>query len=206
MSVEFLPGGDPGDAPEEQLDVSQRSRLRGWWVLVVLVAGLTVWALTRPAQAPSQRLTRPTPPAATISGTASTVSTTAEAPCRALAGCAVRVGVPPSIARLARAYLPAGMQLQVRTVVASGSLTKQDPFVTRDVDAHAGSVTVLIRVQRGGSRTQEIAPDPLGVGSLLLHQVNAGFVVRLQYLAPETVPPVLSRLRALISDPRLTAA
>jgi hypothetical protein len=36
--------------------------------------------------------------------------------------------------------------------------------------------------------------------------VNAGFVVRLQYLAPETVPPVLSRLRALISDPRLTAA
>jgi hypothetical protein len=95
--------------------------------------------------------------------------------------------------------------LRVRTVVAASSLAQQDPFVTRDIEAHIDSVTVLIRVQRGGSRTQQIAPDPLGVGSLLLHQINSGFVVRLQYLAPDTVPPTVGRLRALIRDPRLTS-
>jgi hypothetical protein len=196
MSVEFLSGGEPGDAPEEQLDVSERSRWRGWWVLTVLVAGATVWALTRPSQAPSPR--HPT-------GPATTASRLADPACRGLAGCSVRAGVPLAIARLARAYMPPGVHLRVRTVVAASSLTQENVFVARDIDAHVDSVTVLIRVQRGGSGTQNIAPDPLGVDSLLLHQVNSGFVVRLQYLAPDNVAPMVGRLRALIRDPRLTS-
>jgi hypothetical protein len=96
--------------------------------------------------------------------------------------------------------------LRVRTVVAPGARPPAKPFIAREIDAHVDSVTVLMRLQRGGSNSQEIAPDPLGVGSLLLHHVTSGFVVRLQYLAPETVPPMIGRLQALIRDPRLTSS
>lgn len=119
--------------------------------------------------------------------------------------CSVRTDVPAAIGRLVRAYLPAGVQVRVRTVVAVGSLTLRNELVARDIDATGNSVSVLVRVRRGGPGRAPIVPDPLGVGSLLLHGVNAGYVVRLQYLAPETVPPMLDRLRALIRDPRLTA-
>lgn len=195
MSVEFLSSEAPSDAPEELLDASKRSLWGGWWVLVVLVAGVIVWALTPPSQPPSQRhLAAP-----------ATVSKLADPMCRGVPHCGVRVGVPPAIARLARAYLPPGVQLRVRTVVAAGSLTQGNLLVARDIDAHVDSITVLIRVRGGGSDTQDIAPDPLGVDSLLLHRVNSGFVVRVQYLAPDNIAPMVDRLRALIRDPRLTS-
>jgi len=182
-------------APEEQL--AGPSRWRGRWVvLAALVAGAAIWALLRPAQPPppnSQHPVRPAPIASRL----------ADPACRGLAGCSVRADVPPAIARLARAYLPSGADLRVRTVVAPSS---PSGFVARYIEAHVDSATVLIRVQRGGSRTRAIAPDPLGVGSLLLHRLNAGFVVRLQYLAPDTVPPMVSRLQALMRDPRLTSS
>lgn len=91
-------------------------------------------------------------------------------------------------------------------MVAASSFAEKILFVARDIDAHVDSVTVLIRVRRGGSGTRAIAPDPLGVGSLLLHHVNSGLVVRLQYLAPDGVPPIVGRLRALIRDPRLVSS
>ncbi|HZC53105.1 MAG TPA: hypothetical protein VE441_11470 [Mycobacterium sp.] len=197
MSVEFLSGAVPGEAPEERLDVPARSGWRGWWVLAMLVAGVTVWALTVSSQAP---------PARHRAGPAPTMSARADRPCRGLAGCSVRGGVPPAIVRLARAYLPPGVQLRVRTVVAAASRTGGTLFVARDIDAHVDSVTVLIRVRRAGSGTQQIVPDPFGVDSLLLHQVNSGFVVRLQYLAPDNVAPMVNRLRALLRDPRLTSS
>lgn len=129
----------------------------------------------------------------------------ADPTCRGVPDCGVRVGVPPAIARLARAYLPPGVQLRVRTVVAAGSLIQGNLLVARDIDAHVDSITVLIRVRGGGSDTQAIAPDPLGVDSLLLHRVNSGFVVRVQYLAPDSIAPMVDRLRPLIRDPRLTS-
>jgi hypothetical protein len=95
--------------------------------------------------------------------------------------------------------------LRVHTVVAVSSLTQENLLVRRDIAAAVDSVTVLIRVQRGGSAKRAITPDPLGMGSLLIHAVNSGYVIRLQYLAPETVPPMLDRLQALIRDPRLTS-
>jgi hypothetical protein len=113
---------------------------------------------------------------------------------------------PAAIVRLTRAYLPLHVHLRVRTVLGASSPTQENLFVAREIDAHVDSVTVLIRVQRGGPLTQEIAPDPPGVGSLLLHRITSGFVVRLQYLAPDTVPPMTARLRALMRDPRLTSS
>lgn len=162
--------------------------------MALAVVGVTVWALTRPSHPASpQHLGAPPPKA----------SAPTHAACEALVGCSVRDGVPRPIVRLARAYLPAGVHLRVHTVFLEGSRTGEPSLVARAIHAQVDSITVLIRVQRGGSTTQEIVPDPLGVGSLLLHQVNSGFVVRLQYLAPETSPPTLAHLRALIRDPRL---
>src|SRR4051794_13960955 len=119
MTVELLPSGQPDDAPEEQLAVGEPSRRRGWWVLVVLVAGVTVWSLTRAAHSPSPRhQARPVPP----------VSTLADPACVGLDGCSVHAGVPRAIARLVRAYLPPRARLQVRTVVASGPSAEVSRF------------------------------------------------------------------------------
>jgi hypothetical protein len=127
----------------------------------------------------------------------------AEAACRGVPDCAVKSTVPAYIGTLARAYLPEGVRLRVRTVIAVNSLTHGELLVRRDIAAAVDSVTVLIRVQRGGPQTRAITPDPPGTGSLLLHQTNSGFIVRLQYLAPETVAPMVDRLSALMRDPRL---
>jgi hypothetical protein len=174
------------------LGAPEPTRRRGWWIAAVLVAGVAVFALTRQSHTPPPRHhARPAP-------------TVTDPACRTLGGCVVHAG-PAAIARLTRAYLPLHAHLRVRTVLGASPLTQENLFVAREIEAHVDSVTVLIRVQRGGSRTQAIAPDPPGVGSLLLHRITSGFVVRLQYLAPDTVPPMLDRLRALMGDPRLTS-
>lgn len=187
----------PDDESEELLHTPARSRWLGALVVAAVVVGVTAWALTRPSHSPAPRhvVAVPTP----------TVSAVVDPACQGPAGCSVRVGVPRAIAGLARAYLPSGAHLRVRTVVVPGAPNKDNVFVRRDIDAQIDSVTVLIRVQRGGSRTQAIAPDPPGVGSLVLQHSISGFLVQLQYLAPDTVPPMLARLRALIRDPRLTS-
>jgi hypothetical protein len=180
---------------DEQLPNPRPSRWLGrWWPLAALLAAAAAaWAITRPAPSPAHR-----PPPAAHART--------HAACLGIPHCVERTSVPPVIARLARTYLPPHVRLRVHTVLASDSVLRPSHVVERDIDAHVDSVTVLIRVQRGGPATRAIAADPPGVGSLLLHDVNAGFVVRLQYLAPETVPPMLSRLHALLRDPRLTSA
>jgi hypothetical protein len=189
-------GRDADEAPDELLWVPARSRWWGALVVVAVVAAVTVWALTRPSDAPPRhRLAAPAP----------AVTAVVDA-CQGRAGCSVRVGIPPAIARLARVYLPPGAHLRVRTAIVPGSPTKGEVLIGREIDAQLDSVTVLIRVQRGGSGTRAIVPDPLGFGSLVLHRSTPGFVVRLQYLVPETVPPMLGRLRALIRDPRLTSS
>lgn len=192
MTVEFL----PGDEPEEQPGSSRGTRPRiRWWLVGALVVGVAAWAVSRPSSLPRPVDTSPAP-----------VSTVADPACRGVPDCAVHNDVPAAVSRLARSYLPPGMHLRVHTVVSVSSLTQEELLVERDIDASGGSVTVLIRVQRGGSGAQEIAPDPLGVGSVLLHQVNSGFLVRLQYLAPETVPPMLDRLQAFIHHPGLVTS
>jgi hypothetical protein len=196
MTVEFLPSEDPGPADEP---AHQERRRPGslWWVVAALViAGATAWVATRPSPSPTSDVAKPIRP----------VARHADPLCRHVPDCSVRTDVPTTIGELVRTYLPAGMHVRVHTVIAVGSLTLRNQLVARDIDATVNSVSVLIRVRRGGSGTHAIVADPLGVGSLLLHGVNSGYVVRLQYLAPETVPPMLDRLQALIRDPRLTAS
>jgi hypothetical protein len=196
MSVEFLPSHEPDDDPGEHRDRYGRPHQRLWWVVVaLLVVGAAVWAATRPSSSP-----RP------VAAPSVTTAPRVDPECRHVPDCSVRTGIPAAIDRLMRAYLPGGVRLRVHTVVAVSSLTLRNQLVARDIDASANSVTWLIRVRRGGSGRQAIVPDPLGMGSLLLHGVNSGYVVRLQYLAPETVPPMLSRLQALLRDPRLISS
>ncbi len=201
MSIEFLPGPEPDDGGEEQLEQpGQRDGRWLWLVVAVFVVGAAVWVVTRPSSAPTQ------PRAIASSTTTATRAPRADPACHGVPDCAVFSKVPADLDRLARAYLPRGVQLHVHTVIAVNSLTHGDLLVQRDIFAEVDSVTVLIRVQRGGPENQAITPDPPGIGSLLLHLTNSGFIVRLQYLAPDTVPPMVDRLQAFMRDPRLTSA
>ena len=199
MPVEFLPGDEPvADGAGESLSEPRRRR---WWLLATafFAAGVVAYAVTRPAGQPAAPR-----PSASTSTSPHVIAVAPE--CRRVPDCSVRLGVRGPLAREVRSYLPDGAQLHIRTVIEVDSLTHRDLLVARDVDAQLGSVTVRIRVQRGGPQRRSIVPDPLGVGSLLLHRINSGFVVRLQYLAPDDVPPDVTRLLALMSDPRLAAS
>src|SRR6478609_2114690 len=146
MSIEFLPSDEPGDEPDEQWEESGRSRRRVWWlVAALLVAGATAWAVNRPSLPP-----RP------VAAPPATATPRVDPACRKVPDCAVRADIPAAIDRLARAYLPAGVRLRGHTVVAVSSLTQENLLVRRDIDAAVNSVTVRIRVQRGGSGKQEI--------------------------------------------------
>lgn len=204
MTVEFLPGDEPeldaaSAARPPTAGASRTARGRRWWLIGALaVSAAVLWTLTRPSLE-----TRPHTPHRAAHSSASSALPVPE--CRGVPDCSARTGVPVAIARLARKYLPAGAHLHVRTVIKVNSLTYADVLVARDVDVTLDSATVQIQVAVGGPRRQAIVPDPPGVGSLLLHGINSGYVVRLQYLAPETVAPQVSRLHALLSDPRLAA-
>jgi hypothetical protein len=191
--VEFLPD-DVADDPPPPPSPGHRQR----WVIAaaVAVAAVSAWALTRPS---AQHRTTPRPAHLPV-------ARDLDKPvpqCVGVPDCAVRDGVPAKIAQLVHAYVAEPARLHVQTVVAVNSLTLTDLLVERDIDVVHGSVTVLIRVQRGVDGTSEIVHAPPGVGSLLVHHIASGYVVRLQYLAPETVPPMLDQLRKLVRDPRL---
>ena len=200
MSVEFLTDDGTGDDPEP-LPGPRRSRR--WWpaAVAVLAAGAIVVAVTRrePTRTPVPA------PSATVAASPSAPVAGPDPACRGVPDCAVRADVPAPLRRLARHYLPPGARLRVHSVVAVDMLTQDDLLVERDIDAVVGSVRVLIRLQRGGPATRTLAPVRPGVGSVLLHGINSGFVARLQYLAPEPVVPPVGRLRALLRDPRLVA-
>lgn len=188
MSVEFLPSDDaPEHVPAPAAHVPGR---RWWWLLgVALLVGALAYAVNRPGSPHPQ----PAPHAV--------------AACRGVPDCAVRDRVPASIARLARAYLPPGAQLHVRSVVAVESITHEELLVARDITATTEWVTITIQVRRSGAahRTPEPAL-PFDFKALSLQQVNSGFVVHLDYLAPTAYPPRTAALRAFIRDPRLATA
>ena len=191
MTVEFITDDLPDDLPPEP-----PPRHRWWWPLVIAVLAIVV-VVSAVVHDRAQRQPAPTHDLAVAP-----VTTRADPACRGVPDCAVRSHVPGSLTALVRAYLPAG-HLHVHTVVAVNSLTLTDLLVERDITASSGSVTVLIRIERGVSGRHEIVAAPPGVGSLLLHADASGYVVRLQYLAPETVPPRVTQLRQLTRDPRL---
>lgn len=194
MAVEFLPAEDVPDGTDEP----PRARRPRWWLplgAALVIAAGTAWALTRPH-----------------SGTPAPVSTPPPAPaqvakpvpeCRGVPDCAVRQRVPNKLADAVRQALPGTRSVRVHSFVALNSMTGGSLLVRRDIEVTAGSVSLVIRVQRGGNGVRELVHAPPGVGSLLLHTDASGYTVRLQYLAPETVPPMIVLLRQLTRDPRL---
>jgi hypothetical protein len=192
VTIEFLP-----DETAEEPPPPLPARRRRWWPAVaVLGAGAIVaWSLTRP---PAHHHVPPR-----TSQHARTALSKPVPGCAGVPDCGVRDGVPVAITQLVRTYLAGAAKVRVHTIVAVNSLTLTDLLVERDIDVVSGSVTVLIRVQRGVDVSREIVHAPPGTGSLLLHHIASGYIVRLQYLAPETVPPMLDRLRQLTRDPRL---
>jgi hypothetical protein len=203
--VEFLPE-DGSDGADEELLVAPPHRTRPWWILGVLalVVGATVWVLTRPAEHPKpQPQALPAPLATTQPVGPSTPSDRDAGACRA-PFCVASVVVPSELRRAIRHYLPQVTTIEVRSYLSrpNGSSYLAD----RDIDALAGSVSVLISLHRSVEPTSPpsaIVTAPAGVGSVLLHSMTPGFTIDLQYLAPETVPPALDRLQLLTKDPRL---
>jgi hypothetical protein len=196
VNVEFL----SDDVPERTDDVVAPHRPHRWRWPLLAVAALAlgaVWVATRPAadRAPAkvmQHLTSVTPAPARV-----------VAACHGVPDCAVRADIPKALGAVVRQYLPTTSAIHVHSYLAVNTLTGGSLLVQRDIDAMAGSVSVLISVRRAGAGAREIVDAPLGFGSLVVRRESSGFVVLLQYLAPETVPPTLSQLRLLARDPRL---
>lgn len=216
MSTAPPPDRETNASPDEVLELGVHrgpDRRRRWLVLVVVVAaGVTVLVVRL-----SSSHTRSAASASASARPSAVVPTTLQPstdppstepprnPCAGIAHCVERSTVPARIAALARARLAPDVVLHVQTFVVAGSGTRPTRLIERDLDATFRSATVAVRVDRGADVTSPLTPDPPGVGSLLLHRRNAGFDVRLQYLAPETVPPMLTDLLTLMTAPQLTS-
>ena len=202
MSAAFPPEGGAATTEDELLDLGGRPRRGGrwWWLgVVLLAAGATVWVATRPAppdRHAAARTTAPTAPA--------TAAVRHTSPCDGIAHCEVRLVVPLALEALAHKRLAPDVGLRGSTVLVVGAPHRPGRLVFRELVAYFHSATVIVRVDHSPQVTTPLAPDPPGVGSILLHRANAGFQVRLQYLAPETVPPRLADLVAFMQDPLLT--
>jgi hypothetical protein len=186
VTVEFLPSDEVPEPPApERARVT--SRRRWWWLLgALLVVAAAAYLVNRPStHQPSRHVSRPI------------------AECRGVPDCAVRDQVPAQLVRLARADLPPGANLRVRTVFAVDSLTHDNLLVSRTIVASTDWVTVTIHVDRSSNERVVPALHALSFRELSLRGINSGFVVRLQYLAPPDIPPRKALLQALIRDPRL---
>ena len=114
MSVEFLPGEPPVDAPDESLVTPERSAWRVGWVAFAALLAVGGHALgAEPIAVVVAVVVGPTH----LAGPSSTVSARTDPECRGIPDCVVRDSVPPAVARLVRAYLPSGARLRVRTVI-----------------------------------------------------------------------------------------
>ena len=204
MSTASLPDRET----DELLELGARRHPDGRrpWLLVVLVLLLATPIVVLSLRHSSSHRRASAPTAAAVRSTPVRPSPVpVRDPCQGIDGCVTRTAVLPAIAALARRHLSPDVALHVRTFLVIGSGTRPSRLVERDLDAYSRSATVVIRVDHGSAATSPLTPDPPGFGSLLLHRTNLGFDVRLQYLAPETVPPMMTDLIALMRDPKLTS-
>jgi hypothetical protein len=196
--VEFLPeyGVDEPAEPEPP------RRTRPWWILgvLVLVVAALIWAISHPSDQPKKF------PHAAATPTPISTPTPTSRGCLGAPFCAASARIPADLRRVIRHYLPEVRSLQVRTHIGQSLTTGTSYLVDRDINALAGSVSVLISLHRNSptpSRPSAIVVAPAGVGSMVLHSMTEAYTIDLQYLAPETVPPSRSSLRMLTLDPRL---
>jgi hypothetical protein len=178
------------------------------WVLgvaVLCVLGV-VWALTRPEgrPPPSPRLALPTtvPSIAPVPVPAPSSSARPD-PCHGVRFCTGEFLVPASVVAAVHKYLPQAQSVRTVSYLGRIGTTGAIYLVERHIEVLAGSIQVLIVLHR--TFGAPAAPSPIvtagaGTGSALIHADPPGFVVDLQYLAPETLPPNASQLKLLARD------
>lgn len=224
--VEFLPedgspeDGSPEDGNSAPAPVGDHHELRGRpWLLLGAVALLVLavlWASTRPSGTgpTTKQQAGPTTPhrptfAATRSFSPDPRSIAPSGVCHGAPYCAATIRYPSQVRRLLQRYLPAAISsLQVRSYLAQSLSTGGTYLADREIDVVGGSVELLITLHRiigPLPPSHEIVHAPSGTGSALVRRHTSAYVIDLQYLAPETVPPSVAKLRALAIDPRLEA-
>lgn len=203
-AIEFLPDGGGSIQPADEDLAAPR---RPWWILgaVALAALAVLWAVTRPSGAHSTH--QQAAPTHRPAGTTTASPDEPFRPCHGAPFCAASVLVPSEVRRALQRYLPSRISLlHVRSYVAQSLGGAY--LAEREIDVVGGSVELLITLHRivgpvpGPSAITSAAA---GTGSVLIHRHTEAFVIDLQYLAPETVPPTIAKLRVLAVDPRLEA-
>lgn len=201
--VEFLDSGpERPDAPPPQ---------RSFWVLGVaaLCVLAVLWTLTRHEgrPAPTPHLSLPTAvPTRPIATSSPSATSSQRDPCHHVRFCTGEFLVPSSLVEAVHRYLPQARSVRAVTYVGRIGTTGAIYLIERHVEVLAGSIQVLIVLHRDfgtPSPPTAIAPAGAGTGSALIHVEPAGFVVDLQYLAPEYVPPSASHLKLLARDSAL---
>ena len=199
--VEFIDesaAAGPGDPPR---------RRRLWWLVaaVLIVAAAGGWALTRPSQPqPPRQLTLPSDHPL---GTAPASDPRAPS-CHSAPFCSASLDIPTGVRAAVLRYLPATTTLRVQSYIGRSLSTGGRYLSDRDIEARSGSVSVLISLRRETGAAPPATPTVAagdGVGSIVVRHDTGVYLVVLQYLAPETVPPTLSGLRMLARDMRLEA-
>jgi len=202
-------------------------------VAAVLTGLIAAWLATRPSAPPSQAVAAPqrslsvpaaVPPPPGSGGDAVHVGPYTPGHrfvvlCGTLIGCRggrqlvslcdpgllCRTAVPMAVIDALHRYLPGATRIAADSVFYPDSMLRN-----RTIEAHVDSITVLIRIRAKSFAApthslREIWPAEPGMGSALLHLDTPGFLIDLQWTAPETEPPPMHKLHRLAADPRLQA-
>jgi hypothetical protein len=170
---------------------------------VALLVIAMLWTLTRhePRPAPPPRLSLPT--AVPTLPIAQSPSSARPDPCHGVRFCTGEFLVPADVIAAVRKRLPQAQSVLAVSYVGRIGTTGAFYLIERHIEVLAGSVQVLIVLHRDFGTP--VAPSPIvtagaGTGSALIHADPPGYVVDLQYLAPEYLPPNAAQLKLLARD------
>ncbi|HEY7007531.1 MAG TPA: hypothetical protein VH395_01245 [Jatrophihabitantaceae bacterium] len=196
--VEFL---------DTDLDGPQRpppSRRAGWVLgLVALLVVAMVWTLTRHEPRPTPPPRQSLPTALPTLPIAHPSSSARRDPCHGVVFCTGEFLVPSRVVAAVHKHFPQAKSVLAVSYLGRIGTTGAIYLIERHIEVLAGSRQVYIVLHRDYGTPA--TPSPIvtagaGTGSALIHADPPGFVVDLQYLAPEYLPPNASQLKLLARD------
>lgn len=199
--VEFV-SGDPAPAGEraDVLEVGRPRATVARWVFLALVAAAAVAAwLLRGSGTSAQH--RPT----ATHGAAPTAIRSPGFPCPGPGVCVTSSTVPRAVAAAVARYVPHAATAAVRSALREGATAGNPLLQAREIEAHLGSNTLLIRVRPYYRPVPSVAisPTPPGLASAVVHLETPGYVVDLQWIGEDDTIVPMAALRALAADRRL---